>query len=96
MKYFAAFLPMKDPQKSQEYRQQHLEYLAQRKSEGKIFASGRFADGAGGLVIYIAETEQEVVDIVKQDPYVLADARGYEIHEWEMVTEAVLSSRSQS
>jgi uncharacterized protein YciI len=93
MKYFAAFLPMKDPQLSQEHRQQHLDYLAQRRSEGKIFASGRFADGAGGLVIYLAETEQEVIEIVKQDPYVISGARGYEVHEWDMVTEAILPSK---
>lgn len=94
MKYFAAFLPMKDQQLTQEYRPQHLDYLAQRRSEGKIFAFGRFVDGAGGLVIYMAETEQEVLDMVKQDPYVISGARDYRIHEWDMVTEAVLPAKS--
>jgi uncharacterized protein YciI len=93
MKYFAVFLSMIDVQKSQEARQQHLDYLAQRRSEGKIFANGRFVDGAGGLVIYMAETEQEVLEIVKQDPYIIHEARRYEIHEWDMVTEAVLPQK---
>ncbi|MFH5184367.1 YciI family protein [Paenibacillus sp. TAB 01] len=93
MKYFAVFLPMKDQQKSQEYRQQHLDYLAQRNSEGKIFARGRFVDGAGGLVVYIAESEQEVQQWVGQDPYVALGARGFEIHEWDLVTDAVLPSK---
>ncbi|ALS21884.1 MULTISPECIES: YciI family protein [Paenibacillus] len=90
MKYFAVFLPMLSPEKSQEYRPQHLDYLAIRRKEGKIFANGRFLDGAGGLVIYKADSEEEVRHIVQQDPYVIHQARGYEIHEWEMVTEAIL------
>ncbi|TBL72481.1 YciI family protein [Paenibacillus thalictri] len=93
MKFFATFLPMKDAQKSVDFRAEHLDYLAQRRSEGKIFANGRFVDGAGGLVIYMAESEAEVLDIVQQDPYVVKGARGYEIHEWDIVTEAVLPDK---
>lgn len=93
MKYFAVFLPMLDPQKSQELRPQHLDYLAQRRSEGKIFANGRFVDGVGGLVIYIAADEAEALELAKQDPFVLHGARRCELHEWEMVTEAVLPSK---
>ncbi|PZE21402.1 YciI family protein [Paenibacillus xerothermodurans] len=90
MKYFAVFLPMLSPDKSQEFRAQHLEFLAEKRKEGKIFANGRFVDGAGGLVIYMAETEEEVQQMVQQDPYVIQKARSFEIHEWEIVTEAVL------
>lgn len=90
MKYFAVFLPMLNQEKSQQYRTQHLDYLDQKRQEGKIFANGRFADGAGGLVIYQASSLIEVEEIVRQDPYVLEGARGFEIHEWEMVSDAVL------
>ncbi|WP_248927089.1 YciI family protein [Paenibacillus hamazuiensis] len=90
MKYYAVFLKMIDPQKSQESRPAHLEYLAKRKGEGKIFAYGRFADGAGGLVIYIAESEAEVRQLAAEDPYIVNGAREAEIHEWEMMTDAVL------
>ncbi|WP_127580352.1 YciI family protein [Paenibacillus koleovorans] len=95
MKHFAVFLPMLDAAKSQQYRAEHLEYLAKRRSEGKIFANGRFVDGAGGLVIYMADSQDEVQDIVNQDPYVIQQARGYEIHEWDIVTEAVLPDKSK-
>ncbi|UUZ97208.1 YciI family protein [Paenibacillus sp. P25] len=84
---------MLDAEKSQQYRTDHLEYLALRESEGRIFARGRFVDGAGGLVIYRAESEADVLEWVKQDPYVARGARGYQIHEWDMVTEAVLPSK---
>lgn len=85
MKYYAVFLPMKDADKSSAFRSQHLAYLDQRAAEGKIFANGRFVDGAGGLVIYMAENEQQVEDMVKQDPYIIEQARGYQIHEWDIV-----------
>ncbi|MFS0892003.1 YciI family protein [Peribacillus frigoritolerans] len=90
MRYFAVFLPMLNQEKSQEYRAQHLNYLDQKQREGKIFADGRFADGAGGLVIYRVGLLEEVEQIAKQDPYVIQGARGCEIHEWEMVSDAVL------
>jgi uncharacterized protein len=89
MKTFAVFLKMVDPQKSLDFRPQHLEYLGRRRNEGKIFANGRFLDGAGGLVIYMADSEQEALELVQQDPYIIEGARAYEIHEWEIVTEAV-------
>jgi hypothetical protein len=55
-----------------------------------LFANGRFMDGAGGLVVYMAESEADVVRLVQQDPYIIHGARTSEIHEWELVTEAVL------
>lgn len=85
MKYFAVLLPMLDIEKSQEYRPQHLEFLEQKAKEGKVFARGRFLDGAGGLVIYKAATLAEVQAMVDEDPYVVEKARTYEIHEWDML-----------
>ncbi len=85
MKYFAAFLPMRDPEKSQSLRSQHLDFLSQRESEGRIFARGRFVDGAGGLVIYKAASLEEAKKIAAGDPYLIGGARSLEIHEWEMV-----------
>jgi uncharacterized protein len=61
-----------------------------KRQEGKIFADGRFVDGSGGLVIYQVESLQEVEQIANQDPYILHGARGIEIHEWEMVSDAIL------
>ncbi|WP_339227225.1 YciI family protein [Oceanobacillus sp. FSL K6-2867] len=93
MNYYAALSPMKDAEKSQQYRQDHLDYLGKLAEQGKVFAKGRFTDGTGGLVIYIAEGFEEVEEIVKNDPYVVQGARGYEIHEWTMTTDAVLPEK---
>ncbi len=84
MKYFAAFLPMRDLEKSQELRAAHVEFLDQKSQEGKIFARGRFADGAGGLVIYRADSLEEAKKIALSDPYVMHGARSLELHEWDM------------
>jgi uncharacterized protein YciI len=75
---------MLDSTKSQELRPRHLEFLGQKEKEGKIFARGRFADGAGGMVIYRAESIEEAKKIAESDPYVASGARSLELHEWDM------------
>ena len=84
MKYFAALLKMKDLQKNTDYRQQHVDFLVQKEQEGKIFARGRFTEGDGGLVIYIASSYEEADRIAKSDPYVISGARFLELYEWDM------------
>ena len=84
MKYFAAFLPMKDPEKNTSYRQQHMDFLVEKEKEGKIFARGKFAEGKGGLVIYIAPAFEEASMIAQSDPYVKSGARTLELYEWDM------------
>lgn len=85
MKYFAALLPMKDEELSKKHRPDHLAYLEKRRSEGKIFANGRFVDGTGGLVIYKADTVEEAKQLAEEDPFVQVGARHCHIHEWEVV-----------
>lgn len=85
MKYFACLLPMADAEKSQVYREEHLDYLAKQREQGRIFANGRFVDGWGGMVIYKAASIDEVRTWAEQDPYVIYGARTFEIHEWDMV-----------
>ena len=84
MKYFAAILMMKDPEKNAAYRQQHIDFLTQSEKENKVFARGRFNDNSGGLVIYVADSLAEAEKIAKSDPYVSLGARTLEIHEWDM------------
>lgn len=91
MKRFVVFLPMLNKEKSKEYRPQHLEYLEKMVDKGKIFAKGRFTDGTGGLVIYLAESLELATSYAENDPYVLYGARNYEIHEWEIVGDVKLN-----
>lgn len=84
MAHFAAILYMLDAEKNQEYRPQHLEFLAQLESEGKVFLKGPFADGAGGLVIYKADSLEEAKELAEKDPYVVNGVRRLEMHEWKI------------
>ena len=84
MKYFAALLMMKDPEKNTNYRQQHVDFLVKNEKEGNIFARGRFADSKGGMVIYMAPSLEDAVKIAESDPYVSSGARTLEVFEWDM------------
>ncbi len=90
MKIFAVLLPMKDAEKSQKFRPDHLAFLEKMRAEKKVLFNGRFVDGAGGLVIYRAASEEEAISYVEQDPFIIEGARTYEIHEWDMVTDLQL------
>ncbi len=84
MKYYAALLRMLDVAKSRDLRPQHLAFLDEMTHRGNIFARGPFTDGAGGLVIYIAESLDEATKIARNDPYVHQGARSLEVHEWDV------------
>jgi uncharacterized protein len=84
MKYFAAFLKMKDVEKNATYRPQHMDFLAENEKAGKIFARGRFSDNSGGMVIYIASSFEEAEKIAQSDPLFSSGARTLELHEWDM------------
>lgn len=87
MKYFAVFLTMKDEEKSSVHRPEHLDFLTEMRAQKKVLMNGRFMDGAGGLIIYVGESLEQVEGWVKEDPYIATGAREYRIHEWEMVTD---------
>jgi len=84
MKHYAAFLRMQDQDKSRDLRPQHLAFLARKEAEGRIFARGRFPDGSGGLVIYVAESLEDARALADQDPYITSGARTLDLHEWDM------------
>jgi len=87
LNYYAVLLPMKDEEKSKQFRPQHLAFLKQMREEKKILMNGRFTDGAGGLVIYAANSLDEAKSYLKKDPYIVEGARDFEIHEWAMETD---------
>lgn len=87
MKYFAAFLTMKDEEKNKIHRPAHLEFLEEMRKQKKVLMNGRFLDGAGGLIIYVGDSLEQVEGWVQEDPYIALGARNYTLHEWEMVTD---------
>jgi uncharacterized protein len=84
MKYFVAFLKMKDLEKNVSFRQQHIDFLGDMEKEKKVYARGRFMDESGGMVIYVADSFKEAEKIAASDPYVTCGARILELHEWDV------------
>jgi uncharacterized protein len=82
MAYYAAILHMEKPELNQEYRQAHLDYLQALVAQGKVHLKGPFLDGAGGMVIYKADSLEEAQTLAGEDPYVTEGVRRLELHEW--------------
>ncbi len=84
MAYYAAILYMIDAEKNIEVRPHHIEYLNELDLKGKVFARGPFADGSGGLVVYIADTFEEALSLAENDPHVVHKVRRLELKEWNI------------
>ena len=84
MAYYAAILHMIDAEKNIEVRPHHIEYLNELDHKGKVFARGPFADGSGGLVVYIADTFEDALSLAENDPHVLHKVRRLELKEWNI------------
>jgi uncharacterized protein len=82
MAYYAAILHMEKPELNQEYRQAHLDYLQALVEQDKVHLKGPFLDGAGGLVVYKADSLEEAQTLAEEDPYVKEGVRRLELHEW--------------
>ena len=86
MAKFAVVLTFGDLEAVAATRPRHREYLQRLLAEGKLVASGPWADGTGALVIYEAADEEEVRGLLDADPYaaagVIADRQ---IKEWNRV-----------
>lgn len=88
MPYYAAMLHMLDAEKNKEVLPRHIEYLDKLEQEGKVFARGPFADGSGGLVVYIADSLEEAVILAENDPHVVEKVRHLELKEWKVLETA--------
>ncbi|AOH53534.1 hypothetical protein ABE28_004150 [Peribacillus muralis] len=85
MVYYAALLHMIDAEKNMEVRPRHIKYLDELDAKGKIFARGPFADGTGGLVVYIADSMEEALTLAEKDPHVVEKSRRLELKEWSLL-----------
>ncbi|UFJ40902.1 YciI family protein [Brevibacillus humidisoli] len=86
MAYYAAILHMLDPEKNKEVLPRHIAYLDKLDQQGKVFGRGPFADGSGGLVIYIADTYEEAWQMANHDPHVVEKVRRLELKEWKRLS----------
>lgn len=60
----------------------HREFLDGYYKKGIFFASGRKATGDGGVILAKGGTKQEIVNILKDDPFSTENIARYEVTEF--------------
>jgi uncharacterized protein len=68
-----------------EPRSRHLQFLKECGEKGKILMAGRFADAKGAMILWNAESFEEIREIAKTDPYVKESLIDYELREWPVL-----------
>lgn len=79
---YVAMLPIVDPEKNQQIRPAHLEYINDLFKQGKVVMAGPFTDQKGGMIIYKADSYEEALKLAQADPVVAEGARTLELREW--------------
>jgi uncharacterized protein YciI len=86
MKYAAIIEYIADQDRVQSVRPVHREYLAKLKEQGRLAASGPFADGSGALIIYEADSPEQAEALLKDDPFCKAGVFvSWQIRPWNQV-----------
>jgi hypothetical protein len=72
-----------------EHRPAHREWLARLVEQGRLLASGPFADGTGALLVFTADSENDLHQLVSEDPFTRAQAiSAVKTTEWSPVVGA--------
>jgi len=75
-----------DPAERLEIRPKHREYLQELAARGVLLGAGPHADDKGALVIYEADDEAGVREIIANDPYSSVNAVAeWRIREWNLL-----------
>jgi uncharacterized protein len=69
MKFAAIITYIKDPNKIQNIRPSHRQYLTTLREQGKLAVAGPFTDDSGALIVYEANTREEAEELIKGDPF---------------------------
>jgi uncharacterized protein len=65
-----------------EHRPAHKERMAELAAQGRVLASGPWADDSGALIVWIADSAAEVEELVAADPYLTAPGVDRTLHPW--------------
>jgi len=86
MAKFVALLTFGDAEKRLAARPRHRAYLEGLLAEGKLVASGPWADDTGAMIIYEAADEGEVRALLQADPFAEPGiVRDVQIKEWNRI-----------
>jgi len=62
---------------------QYPAWIQKLKDDGRFVAAGKWSDNSGGLLIFRAESLEEAMQVVKDDPLVKNNAVNHEVKEWD-------------
>jgi uncharacterized protein len=86
MKFAASIEYSEDATLVEAHRPAHRAYLTSLLNEGKLFASGPYADGSGALIIYEADSLDSAETILKADPFHAAGVfLGWTLRPWKVI-----------
>ena len=69
MMFAASIEYLQDATVVEAHRPAHRAYLTTLLEQGRLFASGPYADGSGALIIYEADTVDAAESLLKADPF---------------------------
>jgi uncharacterized protein YciI len=86
MKFAAIIEYTTDTAKIAATRPAHREYLKTLLDSGRLAISGPFADDRGGILVYEANSAEEVERMLRDDPFTKAGVfEKVQIREWRVV-----------
>ena len=72
-----------DKSKIAEVRPAHRQYLMSLRDAGRMAINGPFGDDSGALIVYSADTKDEVDAMLRDDPFAKAQVfASWTIREW--------------
>lgn len=88
MARFAVVIAFPDPDRVNEVRPKHREYLADLLAQGKLYATGPYVDNTGALLVYEVADEAEARQLLADDPYGQEGVVNVvSVKEWKVVME---------
>jgi uncharacterized protein YciI len=66
------YLNRNEPEKIKQVVPAHVRYWKKANRTG--FMGGQFGDRTGGLISFVAQSLQEAMDIILQEPFILEDS----------------------
>ncbi len=67
------------------YLKSHRDFLEDHYKKGLLLASGPLKPRTGGILVALTEDREKLEDVLKQDPFYLADISDYELFEFTPV-----------
>ena len=86
MKFAASIDYLQDSAVVEAHRPAHRAYLTSLLEQGKLFASGPYADGSGALIVYEADSQEAAEALLMADPFHAAGVfLRWQIRQWKAI-----------